>query len=112
MQTKSNIQIIAETLQAKHKFFNELEHLLEKFTVEDNIFCCGMNGKLEEPETGYFGAVQSYVSLSEAAKEFNIFNQGIRIKGDEVIVGNLYKSLDQVQESTFVDLAKQTVVNS
>lgn len=112
MQTKSNIQIVAETLQAKHQFFNELERLCEKFNIEDNIFCCGVNGVVEEPEVGYFGQVKACDNLTEAMKDFNIFNQGIRIKGDEVIVGNLYKSLDQVQESTFVDLAKQTVVNS
>ena len=51
-------------------------------------------------------------NLEEAAKDFNILNQGIRIKNNEIFVGNLYRSLDQVTESTFIDLDKQVVINS
>lgn len=112
MQTKSNIQIIAETLQAKNNFFSSLYDITEKYNIEDNVFCCGMNGKLEEPKKGYFGQVKTYENLTEAAKDFNVFTQGIRIKDNKIFVGNLYKSLDQITESTFIDLAKQTVVNS
>ena len=46
MQTKSNIQIIAEVLQAKAEFFGTLRNVLEKYDIEDNVFCCGGNGRL------------------------------------------------------------------
>ena len=36
MQTKSNIQIIAEVLQAKAEFFGTLRNVLEKYDIEDN----------------------------------------------------------------------------
>lgn len=112
MQTKSNIQIIAEILQAKNNFFASLYNLTEKYNIEDNVFCCGIDGKLEEPKKGYFGQVKEYENLAEASKDFNVLNQGIRIKGDKIFIGNLYKSLDQVNENTFIDLAKQTIINS
>ena len=112
MQIKSNIQIIAEMLQAKNKFFGELYNVAEKYDITDNVFCCGPNGQLEEPKNGYFGQTKACENLTEAAMDFNIFTQGIRIKDNKVFIGNLYKSLDQVQESTFIDLAKQTVINS
>ena len=112
MQTKSNIQIIAEMLAARNKFFGELWRIVEKYDIEDNVFCCGKDGALEEPKTGYFGEVRACENLTEAAMDFNIFTQGIRVKDNKIFVGNLYKSLDQVTESTFIDLAKQTVINS
>ena len=112
MQTKSNIQIIAETLQAKNNFFGSLYNITEKYNIEDNVFCCGRYGEPEEPKEGYFGQVKACENLTEAAKDFNIFTQGIRVKDNKIFVGNLYKSLDQVNESTFIDLAKQTVINS
>ena len=112
MQTKSNIQIIAEVLQAKAEFFGTLRNVLEKYDIEDNVFCCGGNGRLEEPKEGYFGQVKHCANLEEAAEDFNILNQGIRIKNNEIFVGNLYRSLDQVTESTFIDLDKQVVINS
>ena len=112
MQTKSNIQIIAETLQAKNNFFGSLYNITEKYNIEDNVFCCGRCGEPEEPKEGYFGQIKACKNLTEAAKDFNIFTQGIRVKDNKIFVGNLYKSLDQVNESTFIDLAKQTVINS
>ena len=112
MQTKSNIQIIAEALMAKNKFFGELYMIAEKYNIEDNVFCCGVNGVVEEPSTGYFGQVKECETLTDAAVDFNIFTQGIRIKENKIFVGNLYKELNQVQESTFVDLKNRTVINS
>lgn len=110
MQTKSNIQILAELVVAKNNFFEALNDLQGKYEIENNVFCCGLNGVVEEPEVGYFGQVKAYENLAEAKKDFNPLCQGLRITKDKVYIGNLYKNLSDVKEQVFVDLAKQTIV--
>lgn len=112
MQTKSNIQVIVELLEAKSKFFNGLAQIMEQYRIKDNVFCCGVNGVVEEPDHGYFGQVKEYANLSEAMEDFNILSQGVRIQGDKVFVGNLYNELAAVEESVFIDLEKSTVINN
>jgi hypothetical protein len=112
MRTKSAIQLIAEALEAKDKFFSGLQSITEQYNVKNNVFCCGNKGQVEEPAEGYFGQVARCASLLEAQKDFNIFTQGIRICGDEIFVGNLYSSLDQVVESEIIDLEKGIMINS
>ena len=112
MQTKSNIQVLVELLEAKERFINSLKQLTEQFTIKDNVFCCGVNGIVEEPDHGYFGQVQEFESLDEAMKDFNILQQGIRIKENRIFVGNLYKDIAAVTESIFIDLKTLTLVNN
>ena len=112
MQTKSKIQVLAELLEAKERFFSSLKQLTEQYVVKDNVFCCGVDGVVEEPDHGYFGQVQEFKNLDDAMNDFNILQQGIRIKENRVFVGNLYKDIASVTESIFIDLNTLTLVNN
>lgn len=110
MNTRSAIELITETLQAKQTFANNLEQLCEKYDIKDNIFCCDKGGALQEPDHGYFGSVKTYDTLFEAMKDFNVFQQGIRIHDGLYTVGNLYAKLSDVQESHIIDLKDSKVL--
>lgn len=110
MNTKSTIQIIGETIVAKNKFFEHLEELYNKYDIVDSVFCCDEHGLVQECDRGYFGEVAVYESLNDARANFNIFNQGIRVKKDKFIVGHLYKALGDVKEDKIIDLTNSTVI--
>lgn len=104
MNTKSAIQLVCETLEARNQFRNNLIELTEKYDVQNNVFACERNGELQELTEGYFGEVSTFYSLDEALEECNIFTQGIWIHNGKYTVGNLYRNLSDVKEENVLDL--------
>lgn len=110
MNTKSAIQVIAETLVARESFQRHLEEIVEKYDVKNNVFACDADGLAENLKTGYYGEVETYESLDEAIKNCNVLLQGIRIHEGKYSVGNLYTKLSAVKEDYIIDLAKSQVI--
>lgn len=110
MNQKSAIQLVAESLEIKERFFGALSDLNERYDVVDTVFCCDKNGAAHVLETGYYGEVAEYDSITEAKQNCNIFLQGIRIHNDKFAVGNLYRNLSDVKEEVVIDLAKSVVL--
>ena len=47
MQLKSKIQLLQEQIVRKHQFVESLEHMMDKYIIEDSVFSYG-NGRLME----------------------------------------------------------------
>lgn len=110
MNTRSAISLITEGLQLKQTFANNLEYLVENYSVTDNVFCCDKDGELQEPDHGYFGSTVTYASLQEAMKDMNIYTQGIRVHNDLYTLGNLYENLSDVKEEVVIDLKNSVIL--
>ena len=95
MYTKSIIQQTVEMLNAKNNFKASIEHLMEKYTIEDSAFTM-KNGFLHEAVNGYFNVENSYESLDEAIHNCNNTNAYVRvINNKEFQVGTVYKSISE-----------------
>lgn len=104
MNTKSTIQLIAEQIEVKNKFFEHLSELCEKYTIENNVFVCNKDGNAQELKEGYYGEVKEYDSIKDLREDFNPYLQGIRVVGDKFHIGNLYSHLTDVKEDCVYDL--------
>lgn len=100
MNTKSKIQLISEQIENKERFKNDIESILEKYTVEDNIFI-SKNGVTLSVINGYFVPNTQYDSLTEAMSDF-INNFTIRIEKDKFTTGTVYEYLSECPEGSKV----------
>lgn len=99
MQTKSNIQLIKESIQLKNSIKESLNNIMDKYTVEDSVFMW-RNG-LNECTQGYFEVVSEFENLNEAIAVLNVNTQGIRILNNTTFqVGNIYSSIVECKDST------------
>lgn len=110
MNTKSTIQLLGELIVAKNKFFEHLEELCAKYRIQNSIFCCDAQGLVQECSSGYFGACAEFDSIEEAKQNFNILCQGIQVKENKFIVGNLYKNLKDIKEEHIIDIKNSIVI--
>lgn len=97
MQLKSKIQLIQEKIAQKHAFFEGLNNIMNKYTIEDGVFA--FNGNVKEVCTGYFEVENEYNSLMSAINETDIQTQGIRVINNEKFqVGNIKKNISECSE--------------
>lgn len=93
MQTKSNIQLIKESLAVKESAKTSLNNLMNKYTIEDSVFAF-KNGIMYECTNGYFEVINEYTTIDEAVKHADINTQSIRVIGNSIFqVGNIHNIL-------------------
>ena len=111
MNTKSTIQFIAEQIELKNQFLDNLADLNEKFNIENNVFVCDAKGMVHELKEGYFGELKEYDSIQNLKDDYNPYLQGIRVCEGKFYLGNLYTKLSDVKEECIYDLsAAQKIV--
>ena len=98
MWTKSYIQLQVESIQERAKFSQDIANLLEKYTISDAVFGI-INGNTCELSTGYFVESGRYTDLEEAVRNMDQKSQALRICENEYIVGDLYRTLSEIDES-------------
>lgn len=106
----SEVQLTMNILDLKYKFVSNLSKLFEQYNIKNNIFVAGRNGAPIEPTQGYYGEVKECSNMDELKNELNVCTQGVRLSEGKIFIGNLYKDLSQVQESTIVDLSNSQVI--
>lgn len=100
MRTISNIQQVKMQLQFKQAFKDELNALMEHYTVEDSIFV--YEHGLKEKCNGYFVPVASLESLEEAMDAY-LPGYGIRILNNKQFqVGEIHKYLTECSDAETV----------
>ena len=104
MWTKSMIQMIRESCEVMSDYHKQLNDLMEKYNIEDNIFIY-RNGVINEVRKGYFEVYNTYNTLNEALKGCNgQFNSmGIRISDNQSFqVGYVREFLSECSEDSVV----------
>ena len=100
MQTKSNIQLIRESLAIKEGFKNSISNIMDKYTIEDSVFTW-KNG-LYEYTDGYFEVISEHITLEEAIKETTSVS-GIRVINNEKFqVGIIRNRISECDDSNKV----------
>ena len=100
MQTKSNIQLIRESLALKEGFRNSISNIMDKYTIEDSVFTW-KNG-LYECTDGYFEVISEHTTLEEAIKETTSAS-GIRVINNENFqVGIIRNRISECDDSNKV----------
>lgn len=95
MQTKSNIQLIKESIAIKEAAKTSLTNLMDKYNIEDSVFAF-KNGMMYECTTGYFEVIGEYNNIDEAVKQANIKSQSIRVINNTTFqVGNIHNILSE-----------------
>lgn len=102
MYTKSKIQVVRESIDAKNTFKAQLNDLMDDYMVTDNIFVC-QNGKVSEVVEGYFVCNGEYENLNEAFDSIADNNVAIRvIRNSEFQVGQIFNLISECpQDSEF-----------
>lgn len=102
MQTKSNIQLIKESLALKENFKNSILNIMDKYTIEDSVFMW-QNG-LYECTDGYFEVISEHTNLDEAIKEATFMpTSGIRIiNNDNFQIGVIRNKISECDNSNKV----------
>lgn len=108
---QSSIQIISYLLESKNNFFNVLYNTVNEYNIKSNFFCCGQNGELQDITEGYFGIENIYNSLDELYDSFNILNEGIWIHDGKYTKGILYKNINDVKETAYIDIKTGNLIN-
>jgi hypothetical protein len=108
MWTKSKIQMINEMISLQNNYKEGLENLMEKYTIEDNIFLF-KNGQIMEATKGYFVKKGEYSTLKEALENCNYsFDKvGIRIINNTTFeVGDIKSKLSEcnISENQVFDI--------
>ena len=113
MQTKSEIQMIKESLEMKENFRKGLSVLIDKYLVEDSIL--SYDGvKIRDNKTGYFVVENEYQSLEDAMKNFDL-NNSIRIIENEIFqVGKVYDKLSSIKnkDNKIIDITTGVTVKN
>lgn len=102
MQTKSNIQLIRESLAIKEGFRESISNIMDKYTIEDSVFTW-RNG-LYECTDGYFEVISEHTSLDEAIKNVTCtLTSGIRVINNEQFqVGTVHNRISECDNSNKV----------
>lgn len=107
MQTKSNIQLIRESLALKESFRDSISNIMDKYTIEDSVFTW-RNG-LYECTDGYFEVISEHTNLDDAVKNADCtLTSGIRVINNEQFqVGMVHNRISECDNSNKVfDLRK------
>jgi hypothetical protein len=94
MYTKSIIQQTVESMRAKDSLRTAIEHLMEKYNIEDSVFVL-KNGFMHEVVEGYFVTENDYNNLDEAISACDINTMGIRVMGNNFQTGKIYNRLSE-----------------
>lgn len=95
MQTKSNIQLIKESIAIKEAAKTSLNNLMDKYTIEDSVFAF-KNGIMYECTDGYFEVISEYDNVNEAVKNADVNSQSIRVINNTIFqVGNVHTILTE-----------------
>ena len=101
MQTKSNIQLIKESITLKNSIKESLMNLMDKYTIEDSVF--SWKNCLCECTDGYFEVLSEYDNLNEAINNINMYTQSIRIiNNSNFQVGIVHSKISECDESNKV----------
>ena len=101
--------MIIEELHKKSSFENNMNELMEKYTITDSVFS-NKDGKAVENVTGYFVKENEFEDLPEAMKKFNSYEQSVRIMENKKFqTGKVYKTYESCPEgSSILDLDNMT----
>ena len=112
MQTKSNIQLIRESLAVKEAFKNSLNDFMDKYMIEDSYFSISKSGygKIEENVSGYFVFNKEYNNFDEAI--YNMSNdQSIRIiENSRFQIGEIVEKLSETKGERVIDITSGEVI--
>ena len=97
MWTKSFIQQQVEAIEERARFANDINKILESYSIEDGVFGIS-RGNTYELSTGYFVPVQEFDSINEAIREMDQNNQAVRIVENKFILGNVYSALSEIED--------------
>lgn len=102
MQTKSNIQLVMETMDAKLDFLRGVKKLCESYKISDNIFI--YNRGTQELTSGYFVPVKEGTvnDLQQIISNMDIRTQGIRITEDKIQLGDVYNKIPA--DKSFIEI--------
>ena len=102
MQTKSNIQLIRESIALKEGFRDSISNIMDKYTIEDSVFTW-RNG-LYECTDGYFEVISEHANLDEAVKNaVCTVTSGIRVINNEQFqVGIIRNRISECDDSNKV----------
>ena len=102
MQTKSNIQLIKESLHLKESIKDSISNIMEKYTIEDSVFT--WHNGLYECADGYFEVISEHTSLDEAVKTATwTSTSGIRVINNEQFqVGIIRNRISECDDSNKV----------
>lgn len=106
MQTKSNIQLIRESLRMLETFKINLESYMERWTIEDSYFTPNKTimGCPSENCKGYFSVKQEYTNINEAISNMTL-DQTIRIiENKRFQVGNVFEKLTDATGDDIIDI--------
>ena len=105
MQLKSKIQLLQEQIVRNHQFVESLEHMMDKYIIEDSVFSYG-NGRLMEVCKGYFELESEHESLMEAMKVADM-SKCIRVINNEKFqVGSVRQFTSECGEGQVFDLER------
>ena len=113
MQTKSNIQLVRESLAVREVFKSNLESLMEKYTIEDSFFTPSNKalGEVEENIKGYFVFEHEYNTFDEAISNLTL-GQTIRIINNQRFqIGKRFEKLSEAQGERIIDITTGFIAN-
>lgn len=106
MQTKSNIQLVKENLAIREMFKNNLEDLMNKYTVEDSYFASSKTslGNWEECTKGYFVFEKEYNNFDNAISNMNNDSVIRIIDNKRFQIGKVYEKLSDAKGERVIDI--------
>lgn len=96
MWTKSFIQQQVEAIEERTRFANDINKILESYTIEDGVFGIS-RGNTYELSTGYFVPVKEFNNINDVIREMDQYNQAVRIVENKFILGNVYNALSEIK---------------
>ena len=87
-----------ESIQEIAKFADDITRILEKYNIADGVFSI-KNNNTYELSSGYFTEVKSFDDIHQLIKEMDQNSQAVRITDGKFILGNVYLTLSEINES-------------
>ena len=111
MLTRSKIQLIKEGIELANSFKDNLNDIMDKYLIEDNIFVYRDN-KVFEVTSGYFEVLKEFDNLNEAISFCNLNNSGVRIiDNSRFIIGKIHKVISECnRDNQILDIEKFNIV--
>ena len=99
MYTKSLIQQHREILNIKESLVDNLNELMDKYNVVDNIFKINERLSPTEVESGYFVPSATFDTIEEAVKNMDVVKDSVRIQYNKLFtVGRTFKMLSECSD--------------
>lgn len=104
MQTKSNIQLLRESLKNRESFKDSVKSLIDRYLVEDSYI--GFDGKyIKEYTKGYFVIENEFDNIDQAV---DAMSNGwvLRIIENKTFqIGRIYDKLSDAKGDNIIDIA-------